>query len=87
MEWYIILALTSVEFESYIYAIVKGDCANFCFYPCLSIFIIMIKMVTLHLNSLSIALLFSSGQSSSWGSAHCVEMVHLATFPTHHAIC
>ena len=43
-------------------------------------------MVTLHLISLSIALFFSSGQSSSWGSVHCTEIVHLATFPTHHAI-
>ena len=47
----------------------------------------MNKLVTLYLISLSIVLLFSSGQSSSWGSAHCAEMVHLAAFPTHHAIC
>ena len=46
----------------------------------------MIKMFTLHLISLSIALLFSSGQSLSWGFAHCAEMVHPAAFPTHVAI-
>ena len=48
--------------------------------------IIMTKMVNLHLINLSIALLFYSGPSSSWGSAHCAEMVHPAAFPTHHAI-
>ena len=43
-------------------------------------------MVALHLISMSIALLFSPGPSSSLGSAHCIEMVHVATFFTHHAI-
>ena len=55
MEWYIIITLTSVQFESYIHTIVKTDHANFCAYACLSRFIIITKLFILHLISLSIA--------------------------------